>query len=143
MILSGLLMFGSAQRHRIIRFIFLSVLFVYLFMNSLSLTFFSINISVIFLLSFVLKKINCHALSGASILIYSVIIDIVSFYFFPLFPINISLMTYIMSGLMFNFTSALPAIILGISMNIILILRSITVHKKQNLQKTSKQFLID
>ena len=91
-------MYGAAQRNKIVGYGFFAVLFIYVLAGSLSLAFFAVNITVIFLLSTLLKKINCHIVSGASILIYSVIIDIICFYFIPLFPINVTLGTYIIAG---------------------------------------------
>jgi len=135
MLLSGLLLYGASQKNRKIAFGFFAVLFLYLLSDSRSIPFFLVNISVIFGIAFILGRLNCHALSGMAILMYSVVIDIVSFYFFPLFPITVSLPTYILAGLLFNIRSALPAMILGMIVQIV-----ITVHFFKNLktQKTQK-----
>jgi len=135
MILSGLLMYGASQRKRIIGFGLLAVLAVYLFATSLSLVFFAINMIVIFILTTLLKKLNCHAISGAAILFYSVIIDIVCFYFFPVFPISVSLGTYITAGLLFNIRAAIPAIALGVAVQVIMTAMYFVSRKKNALSK--------
>lgn len=124
-------MYGSAQKNKYISYTFFAVLFIYLLATSQSLLFFAINISVILLLSLALRRINCHALSGTAILIYSVIIDIVCFYFFPAFPINVSLGAYIWSGLLFNFRSVVPALALGLAVQAIVI-ANFAITKMQN-----------
>ena len=123
-------MFGAAQKNRWIGFAFLAVLFAYLLAESLSLTFFAVNMTVIILLSMVLKRLNCQALNGGAILFYSVIIDIVCFYFFPIFPIDISLGAYILAGLAFNLRAALPAIGLGFTLTAITLLLPLYHRKK-------------
>ena len=135
MILSGLLMYGASQRKRIIGFGLLTVLAIYLFATSLSLEFFAINMIVIFILTTLLKKLNCHAISGAAVLFYSVIIDIVCFYFMPLFPINVSLATYIMAGLAFNLRSAIPAIALGGMVQVFMVARFFITRRQNTAPK--------
>ena len=124
-------MLGGAQKNRIIRFACLITLFVYLLVDSRSIVFFAANITVIILLTAVLKKFNIQVLSGAAILVYSVIIDIICFYAFPLFTIGGSLSTYIFAGLLFNLRSALPAIGLGLVLNLFAVLKK--TRKKQTL----------
>ena len=140
MIFSGLLMYGATQRNKIIGLGLFAVLCVYLFVGSMSLTFFAVNIAIIFILSAILKKINCHALSGASILIYSVVIDIVCFYFFPVFPINVSLGAYILAGLLFNLRSAIPAIALGLMVQVIVTVQKKLAKKQQGSLMPAKIF---
>ena len=123
MIISGLLLYGAAQKNRVIGWAFFLVLFAYLLTGSRSVAFFAVNIAVVLLLSAALKRINCQALSGASILIYSVIIDVICFYFFPLFPPSGSLGAYVLAGLIFNLRSAIPAIIVGIAMSVLAVVR--------------------
>jgi len=129
MIFSGILMYGAAQKNRAIGLAFFAVLFVYLLQGSLSPVFFAVNIAVIFLWSALLRRINCHTLSGASILVYSVIIDVICFCFLPLFPPNASLGAYIMAGLVFNLRSAVPAIALGFAVNVWAVLRTVFKNK--------------
>ncbi|MCL2255451.1 MAG: hypothetical protein FWC11_01155 [Firmicutes bacterium] len=121
MILSGLLMYGAAQKKKLVSFSFLAILFVYLIVASQNWAFFAVNISLIFALSLVLRKINCHLLKSASILVYSILIDIISFYLFTMFPINVSLGTYVWAGILFNLRSAIPAIALGLSVNVVVV----------------------
>jgi len=134
MIFSGFLMYGSAQKNKAIGYLSLAVLFIYLFLTAPSLPFFAINMGVITALSFVLKKINLQILSGASILIYSAAIDTICFYFFPVFPINVSLGTYIASGIAFNLRSALPAVALSFFVQIAIIV----APKIYSLRRTGK-----
>ena len=111
MIMSGFLLFGASQKNRVICIAFLIITFFYLYVTSLLNVFFFVNIAVILLLSLALRRLGVQIVSGASILIYSVIIDIICFYFFPLFPINVSLYSYIWSGIIFNMRAALPVVI--------------------------------
>lgn len=128
-------MYGSAQKNKYIGYTFFAVLFIYLLATSQSLIFFAVNITVVLILSLALRRINCHALSGTAILIYSVIIDIVSFYFFPMFPIHVSLGTYIWSGLLFNFRSAVPAIVLGVAVQAVVVV-NLVITKIQDKSQT-------
>jgi len=135
MILSGLLMYGASQRKKIIGFGLLAVLAIYLFATSMSLAFFAINMTVIFVLTTLLKRLNCHAISGAAILFYSVTIDIVCFYFMPLFPISVSLGTYITAGLAFNLRSAIPAIALGSLVQMFMVARFFITRRQNTAPK--------
>jgi len=136
---SGLLMYGAAQKNRFIGLSFFAALCIYLYSGSQSLSFFAVNITVILLLSLVLRRVNSQILSGASILVYSVIIDIVCFYFFPIFPVNAPLGAYIASGLMFNLRSALPAVILGFAVQILIIARfAVLSRQKVTAKKISR-----
>jgi len=135
MILSGFLMYGAAQKNKAIGITSAAVLFVYLFMSSLSPAFFAVNMAVIIALSFVLQKINFQLLSGISILLYSVIIDIICFYFFPVFPINVSLGAYILAGIAFNLRSAMPAAALAVMIQLAVIVVPRILNRRQLRQK--------
>jgi len=140
MIFSGLLMYGASQKKRVIGWTFFIVLFIYLFSLSQSAMFFAINMFAIFFVTAGLKKINCQALSGAAILLYSVVIDIICYFFVPVFSINVPLMTYIMNGILFNIRSGMPAIVLGMMMQVFVIAKYL-IRKKgaliiQNAQCT-------
>jgi len=145
MIFSGLLMYGAAQKNRFLSIAFFVALFIYLIVGSLNVAFFAINITVIFLLSQILRKANVQLLSSGSILIYSVIIDIISFYFFPQWVINASLSTYIISGLMFNIRSAIPALALGAFITVLQVvekLDKVRFRKSQKFSLTQKHLVL-
>ena len=110
MILSGLLFFGCCQKNKRVALPAFAALYFYLLFTSLSLPFFFLNIGVIFVMTSLLKLANHQLLAGASILVYSVIIDIICFYLFPLFATGNSLLAYITAGLLFNIRSAMPAV---------------------------------
>ena len=131
MILSGLLMYGTAQRKRIIGYGFMAVLAIYLFVGSLSLPFFVVNIATIFILSQLLKRVKLQVIKSTSILIYSVIIDIICFFVFPQFTIASSLGAYILAGLAFNLRSAIPAIVVGLAVSVVMVVRA---ARKPNTQ---------
>ena len=116
-------MYGAAQKNRTIGYAFFAALFIYLVSTSQMMAFFAVNITVIFLLSLALRHANFQLFSGASILIYSVIIDIISFYMFALFPINVKLGQYVMAGIMFNLRSAIPAVALSAIVQAALVVR--------------------
>ena len=132
MSISGLLMLGAAQKKRAVGLCCFAALFVYLLLGSQSLVFFAVNISVIFFLSAALRRINFQLFSGAAILMYSAVIDIVCFYLFPFFPTNASLGAYVTAGLLFNLRSAVPAIILGAALSVLPLFR-FALRKKQRL----------
>ena len=131
MILSGLLMYGASQRRRVIGYGFMAVLAVYLFATSLSLAFFAVNIATIFILSQLLKRVKLQVVKGTSILIYSVIIDIICFFIFPQFTIASSLEAYVLAGLAFNLRSAIPAIVVSAVISVAFLIKTI---KKPNSQ---------
>ncbi|MCL2556759.1 MAG: hypothetical protein FWE03_07090 [Firmicutes bacterium] len=127
--MSGLLLFGASQKNRAIRIVFLTVLFITMLIASQNTAFFIVNIAAIFILTTLLRKFNFQLLNGAAILVYSVIIDILSFYLFPLFPIHVPLGTYILSGLMFNFSSAVPSLVFGGVITLLQVLIKVIEYK--------------
>lgn len=125
--ISGFLMYGTAQKNKLIRFGTLAILAIYLLVTSSAVTipFLFINLGVIYFVSLVLKKFNNQIVSSAAILIYSVIIDVFCFF---AFPVTISLPVYIGAGLLFNLKSAMPVFAFASIMNL-------AISIKKNLPK--------
>jgi len=63
----------------------------------------SVFLSVSIIISFVKNRKVNTVLSIVSILIWSIIIDIICFYMFPMMRVNQSLIHYIFQGILFNY----------------------------------------
>lgn len=73
-----------------------------------------VGLSSIFLLSFFKK-----GWSIASVLIYSVLIDVISFIVFPMWHADVNLIQYVYNGILFNYKSILLplAVYVGMELN--------------------------
>ena len=127
-------MYGSSQKSRIFRYLCFTTLFVYLFLSSQNISFFVVNFLTIALVTFVLKGAKSQIVSALSILVYSVVIDIVCYLFFPLFPIFVPLGTYIVSGLLFNLNSAIVPLIIALCVIVAKFIIPKLVQKKPSLR---------
>ena len=67
----------------------------------------SVFLSVSIIINFVKNRKVNTVLSIVSILIWSIIIDIICFYMFPMMRINHSLIHYIFQGILFNYRYSL------------------------------------
>ena len=143
MILSGLLMYGSSQKNKLVGHAFFAALVIYLLATSSTSTmFFMLNIATILVVSMVLRTINCHVLKGAAILVYSVLIDILSFYLFPQWIFATSLSAYITAGLLFNLRSAIPALVLGFAVQLFIVKHFVLRYKNNKVQIGQRQALV-
>lgn len=108
--LHSILLLGSCyNKHKKISMLFTIALIINLLIVQLGhvkISFLLCNIAILTLVSLLNKRINNHSLkfisSSFSILIWSVTIDIVCYYMFPLFNSNLNLFSYIMNGILFN-----------------------------------------
>ncbi|MDR0461825.1 MAG: hypothetical protein LBG88_00620 [Christensenellaceae bacterium] len=133
--ISGFLMYGVAQKNKFIGYGALAILAVYLFCTSTANTipFLFLNLGVIYFVSLALKRFNNQIVRSVSILIYSVIIDIICYFAFPVFTVNVSFSAYIWAGLLFNMKSALPVFAFASVMNTAVYLKRYYGYKESYL----------
>lgn len=125
--LNSLLLLGSCyNKHKKISLLFTIALIFNLFIiqfGHVNIVFFISNIILMLLISLQNKKIKNNSIklisSSFSILIWSVMIDIICYYMFPLFNSNLSIFSYIMNGIIFNIKYVVMNTIILISINII------------------------
>lgn len=81
------------------------------------------NFAILVLISALNKMIKNHSIklisSAFSILIWSIIIDIVCYYMFPIFNTNLNLLGYIMNGILFNLKYVVINAVILITLNCI------------------------
>lgn len=130
MINSLFMLGGSYNKDRKISILFLTAWILYMLINydfSLGLAFPLINAIVLLTVTISInlisnKKVNT-IMSIFSILIWSVIIDIVCFYMFPMMSAGQSLITYILQGILFNYKYIFVNIVAICGINLIILLK--------------------
>lgn len=107
--INSLLMLGGSSNKKISKVFIVTWLAYMLFGSNLSLglTFPIVNAITFLVVTLFISKIKNNkantVLSIASILIWSVTIDIICYYLYPTMPSNITLINYIFNGILFNY----------------------------------------
>ncbi len=125
--LHSILLLGSCyNKHKKISMLFSIALIMNLLIVQLGhvkIGFLICNITILSLVSLLNKKINSNLIklvsSTLSILIWSICIDIVCYYMFPLFNSNLNLFGYIMNGILFNLKYVMINAVVLITLNAI------------------------
>ena len=130
MINSLFMLGGTYNKDRKISILFLTAWILYMLINydfSLGLAFPLINAIVLLTVTISInlisnKKVNT-IMSIFSILIWSIIIDIVCFYMFPMMSAGQSLINYILQGILFNYKYIFVNIVAICGINLIILLK--------------------
>lgn len=107
--LNSLFMLGSSfNKNRKISLVFMIGWIAYVIINQLYLGLFPIMNAIVFLvvtisINLIKNKKANTLLSIFSILIWSIIIDIICYYMYPLFSTNQNIFEYIWQGILFNY----------------------------------------
>lgn len=136
MINSLFMLGGSYNKDRKISILFLTAWILYMLINydfSLGLAFPLINAIVLLTVTISInlisnKKVNT-IMSIFSILIWSIIIDIVCFYMFPVMSAGQSLINYILQGILFNYKYIFVNIVAICGINLIILLKKNIVKR--------------
>ena len=136
MINSLFMLGGSYNKDRKISILFLTAWILYMLINydfSLGLAFPLINAIVLLTVTISInlisnKKVNM-IMSIFSILIWSIIIDIVCFYMFPMMSAGQSLINYILQGILFNYKYIFVNIVAICGINLIILLKKNIVKR--------------
>lgn len=111
---NSLLLMGSCVNSKKISglvYLILIINIIIIQMGKVNIGFFISNIIIFTLISIVGRSINNNKLncifSAASILIWSVLVDIVCFIMFPVFNTNLNIVSYILNGIIFNLKNVL------------------------------------
>lgn len=108
--INSILLLGSCyNKYKKVSLLFTIALLFNLFLvqfGRVKIGFFLCNFTLVLIISLINKKITNKTIkfisSIFSILIWSICIDIICFYMFPIFNSNLSLFGYIMNGIAFN-----------------------------------------
>ena len=145
MLHSLILMFSQYRESKICVKIFRIVWIVCAILSSVfsnNLIFFVVNLSVFFLITLFIKKnskffpkLNMF-LSTFSILLYSLFVDLICYYLFPLWGQEITLFQYIINGLVFNFKYVVTNMITHIILNLKIFKKGTNINQcyKKQLQ---------
>lgn len=125
--LNSILLLGSCyNKHKKISTLFTIALFLNLLFVQLGhekIGFLVCNVLILATISFINKNIKNNSLkiisSSFSILIWSMLIDVVCYYMFPLFNSNLNIFGYILNGIIFNFRYVINNLFILISINLI------------------------
>ena len=136
MINSLFMLGGSYNKDRKISILFLTAWILYMLINydfSLGLAFPLINAIVLLTVTISInlisnKKVNT-IMSIFSILIWSIIIDIVCFYMFPMMSAGQSLINYILQGILFNYKYIFVNMVAICGINLIILLKKNIVKR--------------
>ena len=136
MINSLFMLGGSYNKDRKISILLLTAWILYMLINydfSLGLAFPLINAIVLLTVTISInlisnKKVNT-IMSIFSILIWSIIIDIVCFYMFPMMSAGQSLINYILQGILFNYKYIFVNIVAICGINLIILLKKNIVKR--------------
>lgn len=136
MINSLFMLGGSYNKDRKISILFLTAWILYMLINydfSLGLAFPLINAIVLLTVTISInlisnKKVNT-IMSIFSILIWSIIIDIVCFYMFPMMSAGQSSINYILQGILFNYKYIFVNIVAICGINLIILLKKNIVKR--------------
>ncbi len=106
MINSLLLFFSCYRVNKYVNFSVFALFLLNFFIterNLLNQVFTYVNLAILLLVFFACytSKFNKFA-SPVSIIFYSVAVDVFCYYFFPLFPVHISIFEYVLNGILFN-----------------------------------------
>lgn len=145
MINSLFMLGGSYNKDRKISILFLTAWILYMLINydfSLGLAFPLINAIVLLTVTISInlisnKKVNT-IMSIFSILIWSIIIDIVCFYMFPMMSAGQSLINYILQGILFNYKYIFVNIVAICGINLIILLKKNIVKRFSKNKKEEK-----
>ena len=136
MINSLFMLGGSYNKDRKISILFLTAWILYMLINydfSLGLAFPLINAIVLLTVTISIKLISNKKvntiMSIFSILIWSIIIDIVCFYMFPMMSAGQSLINYILQGILFNYKYIFVNIVAICGINLIILLKKNIVKR--------------
>lgn len=143
--INSLFMLGAAfNKNRKVSVAFMIGWIAYVIINQLYLGLFPIINAVVFLVVTVginlikNKKINT-VLSIISILIWSIIIDVICYYMYPLFPTNQNILGYIWQGILFNYKyifTNIVAVAVIYSFDLILYKLEIKIKEMYNVSKS-------
>lgn len=105
-------------------------------------SFFIINVILMTAISIMSKKIKSETLNTIisifSILIWSVVIDVICFYIMPLYDFNMNIFSYILNGIFFNLKYVIYNFAIIVLINCINYL--ITFFKSKILYESNKKF---
>ena len=135
--INSLFMLGSSfNKNRKVSVVFMIAWVAYIIINQLYLGLFLIVNAIVFLIVTISinlvknKKVNI-ILSIFSVLIWSVIIDIICYYMYPLFSSNQNIFGYVWQGILFNYKYIFSnAIAISIIYGIDVVIEKIEIYVK-------------
>ena len=133
--INSLLMLGGSSNKKISKVFIVTWLAYMVFGSNLSLglTFPIINAITFLAITLLISKIKNNkanaALSIASILIWSVTIDIICYYLYPTMSSNITLINYIFNGILFNYKYIFTNILVLSLIKVVSISKNILTEK--------------
>lgn len=135
--INSLLMLGGSSNKNISK-IFIVVWIAYMLFGSnlsLGITFPIVNAITFLTITLLISKIKNKSvnvvLSITSILIWSVIIDIICYYLYPTMSSNITLIQYVFNGILFNYKYVFTNIL---ALSLVKILSSIKINIKAKVR---------
>ena len=135
--INSLLMLGGSSNKNISK-IFIVVWIAYMLFGSnlsLGITFPIVNAITFLTITLLISKIKNKSvnvvLSITSILIWSVIIDIICYYLYPTMSSNITLIQYVFNGILFNYKYVFTNIL---ALSLVKILSSIKINTKAKVR---------
>lgn len=135
--INSLLMLGGSSNKNISK-IFIVVWIVYMLFGSnlsLGITFPIVNAITFLTITLLISKIKNKSvnavLSITSILIWSVIIDIICYYLYPTMSSNITLIQYVFNGILFNYKYVFTNIL---ALSLVKILSNIKINTKAKVR---------
>lgn len=125
--LNSVLLLGSCynknKKISLLFTLFLLLNLVFTQFGQVKLEFFICNFLLMLIMSVINKKINnkiVNTISSVfSILLWSLCIDLISYYMFPIFSFKINIVSYILNGIIFNFKYVVFNLLFVIAINII------------------------
>lgn len=135
--INSLFMLGGAyNKDRKVSIAFMCGWVLYMIVNydfSLGLTFPIINAMVYLMVSIGISLIRNKTintiLSISSILIWSIVIDIICFFMYPTMVVDQNIFGYIFQGILFNYKYIISNIIAVCIINVIIMIKNLTVEK--------------
>lgn len=135
--INSLFMLGGAyNKDRKVSIAFMCGWVLYMIVNydfSLGLTFPIINAMVYLMVSIGISLIRNKTintiLSISSILIWSIVIDIICFFVYPTMVVDQNIFGYIFQGILFNYKYIISNIIAVCIINVIIMIKNLTVEK--------------
>ena len=142
--INSLLMLGGSSNKNISK-IFIVVWIAYMLFGSnlsLGITFPIVNAITFLTITLLISKIKNKSvnavLSITSILIWSVIIDIICYYLYPTMSSNITLIQYVFNGILFNYKYVFTNIL---ALSLVKILSNIKINTKAKVRLQEKAIL--
>ncbi len=140
--IGSILMLGSSLNNKKSSKLFMLLWILYMLTTATNLmgnSFIIVNLGTFLVISFAISKIknkNINLfLAPMSIILWSIIIDIICYFYYPYFIFDQSLFEYIMAGIIFNFRFAIMNYAIVISCIVIKKITNIMYDKIQQFHK--------